>query len=219
MAMKKKFLGLALAAAIALPATGVYAAETASQNVGYKNVESDRANDTETSTTIDVNGEVLNANNQSGKIQVEIPTAMAFTVRANSTVDGPDYKVTNLGSNSIDISVSSFEPDAGSNIFIKTAEEIEQDTTTASGVASNAKLTRNYVSLTLNGSGGKKVDLGAVNQGVASTNKELATIAPSGVETITLTGAAGIKPDESGIDKTGTNGSFKLAFKITKAQP
>lgn len=212
MAMKKKFLGLALATMVALPATGVYAAETASQNVGYKNVESDRANDTETSTTIDVNGEVLNANNQSGKIQVEIPTAMAFTVRANSTVDGPDYKVTNLGSNSIDISVSSFEPDAGSNIFIKTAEEITQDTTTTS----NAIFTRNYVSLTLNGSGGEKVDLGKVNQGVASTNKKLATIAPSDVETITLTGAAGIKPDES-IDKTGTNGSFKLAFKITKA--
>lgn len=211
MAMKKKFLGLALATMVALPATGVYAAETASQNVGYKNVESDRANDTETSTTIDVNGEVLNANNQSGKIQVEIPTAMAFTVRANSTVDGPGYKVTNLGSNSIDISVSSFEPDAGSNIFIKTAEEITQDTT-----ASNAIFTRNYVSLTLNGSGDKKVDLGKVNQGVASTNKKLATIAPSDVETITLTGAAGIKPDES-IDKTGTNGSFKLAFKITKA--
>lgn len=217
MAMKKKFLGLALATMVALPATGVYAAETASQNVGYKNVESDRANDTETSTTIDVNGEVLNANNQSGKIQVEIPTAMAFTVRANSTVDGPNYKVTNLGSNSIDISVSSFEPDAGSNIFIKTAEEIKQDTTTASGVTSNARFTRNYVSLTLNGSGGKEVDLGAVNQGVASTNKKLATIAPSDVETITLTGTAGIKPDESGIDKTGTNGSFKLAFKITKA--
>ena len=212
MAMKKKFLGLALATMVALPATGVYAAETASQNVGYKNVESDRANDTETSTTIDVNGEVLNANNQSGKIQVEIPTAMAFTVRANSTVDGPDYKVTNLGSNSIDISVSSFEPDAGSNIFIKTAEEITQDTTTTS----NAIFTRNYVSLTLNGSGGEEVDLGKVNQGVASTNKKLATIAPSDVETITLTGAAGIKPDES-IDKTGTNGSFKLAFKITKA--
>lgn len=213
MAMKKKFLGLALATMVALPATGVYAAETASQNVGYKNVESDRANDTETSTTIDVNGEVLNANNQSGKIQVEIPTAMAFTVRANSTVDGPDYKVTNLGSNSIDISVSSFKPDAGSNIFIKTAEEIEQDTATTS----NAIFTRNYVSLTLNGSGGEKVDLGKVNQGVASTNKKLATIAPSDVETITLTGAAGIKPDASGIDKTGTNGSFKLAFKITKA--
>lgn len=214
MAMKKKFLGLAMAAMVAMPATGVYAAQDTIEttNGDTKTIEAvDPANNS-IGTTVDVNGQVLNSENKSGKIQVEIPTAMAFTVKANSTIDGPEYNVRNLGSDSINISVSAFERVAGSDINIKTKEEIENDESTQ-------ELTRNNVSLILNGdiNGNKtKVDLGKIAQGTPNATNALGTIAAGKTQKITLTGTAGKKADEDGIDKNGTNGSFKLSFKITK---
>ena len=81
MAMKKKFLGLAMAAMVALPATSVYANTT---KEGYGTVEFD---DKRThSHSVKVTGEVKTADGTAaaGKITVELPTAMAFMVDENS---------------------------------------------------------------------------------------------------------------------------------------
>lgn len=209
MAMKKKFLGLALAAAVALPATGVYANGTTSNGATHNLIQSASPQDQSVETTIPVNGEVLNRDNQSGKIQVEIPTAMAFAVKSDSEIEGTQYEVRNLGAASIDIFVASFTKSTG-NINIRTKTEISGDT-------GGTIYTRKDVSLILKGSANgtkKSVDLGEINQGQTS-EKQVATIPANDNQTITLTGTAG-KKEDSDLDKSGTDGSFNLSFRISK---
>lgn len=209
MAMKKKFLGLALATMVAMPATGVYANGTTSNGATHNLIQSANPQDQSVETTIPVNGEVLNSENKSGKIQVEIPTAMAFAVKSDSKIEGTQYEVRNLGADSIDISVASFTKSTG-NIDIRTAAEISGDT-------GGTTYTRKDVSLILNGSANgtkKSVDLGEINQGQIS-EKQVATIPANGNQTITLTGTAG-KKEDSDLNKSGTDGSFNLSFRISK---
>ena len=218
MAMKKKFLGLALATMVAMPATGVYAAGSTTTTQNSQTITSTNVGDTEASADVEVNGEVLTQANESGKIQVEIPTAMTFAVTANSKIEGPRYEINNLGADEIEVSVSSFTQSDG-NMTIHTADEITADSQSGS---SSANLNRSHVSLILNGNSkgnAKTVDLGKVANGELSldSQKQVATIASKTKQTITLTGAAGIKTDET-IDKSGTSGNFNLSFKIKKVQ-
>lgn len=224
MAMKKKFLGLAMAAMVAIPATGVYATGTASNNVNYQKVEGQTPDAQEVGSTISVNGEVLKGDNTSGKIQVEIPTAMAFTVDKDSNITGPEYEVRNLGSDNIDIFVTSFINDntsaKGNNLTIHPEDEITNANNTST--PENKKLDRSHVSLKLHGyadDAATAVDLGKINRGDKSGNK-VATVAPDKnvPQIIKLTGTAGNKADADGIDKNGTSGDFKLSFKISKGQ-
>lgn len=217
MAMKKKFLGLALAAAVALPATSAYAAGSTTTTQNSQTITSTNASDSEVSAEVDVNGEVLTKANESGKIQVEIPTIMTFAVTANSTIEGPSYEINNLGADSIDVYVSSFTKSDG-NMTIHTEEEISSDTAASSGAAA---LNRSHVSLILNGNSNgvaKTVDLGKVAKGQSSEiAKSVATITSKTKQTITLTGTAGTKQDDK-LDKSGTSGNFNLSFKIKKVQ-
>ena len=219
MAMKKKFLGLALATMVAMPATGVYAAGSTTTTQNSQTITSTNASDTEVSADVDVNGEVLTQANESGKIQVEIPTAMTFAVTANSKIEGPRYEIKNLGADNIDVYVSSFTQSDG-NMTIHTADEISADTSASSG---GATLNRSHVSLILNGNSkgtAKTVDLGKVAKGQAlsETEKQVATVTSKTKQTITLTGTAGTKQDTE-LDKSGTSGNFNLSFKIKKVQP
>ena len=100
MAMKKKFLGLAMAAAIALPASSAYAAN---------NTLTGNLNDTLTQD-VKVSGSVKN--NQgvapAGKIEVELPTTMSFTVDQAGTFQGVNYQVKNNSAVPISVAVSDF---------------------------------------------------------------------------------------------------------------
>lgn len=211
MAMKKKFLALAMTAMVAFP-VGVHAAGNASNGATYNLIESANPQDQSLITEIPVNGEVLNSNNKSGKIQVEIPTAMAFTVDKDSQITGPTYQVKNLGANDIELYVSAFAENSG-NMKIHTEQEIQDDILL--GVSS--LFARNHVSLKLTGNAGNSVDLGEVAQGnVLESQKKVADVgANGGIQNITLSGIAGKKSDAS-IDQTGTAGDFKLSFKIVK---
>ena len=106
MAMKKKFLGLALATMVAMPATGVYAAS----NTG--NTQTITGTDTSTLThTVPVTGSVTKSNGLAadGQITVELPTAMAFAVNEKGEFSGATYGVSNQSGCGIDIFVSQFE--------------------------------------------------------------------------------------------------------------
>ena len=217
MAMKKKFLGLALATMVALPATSAYAAGSTTTTQKSKTITSTNVGDSEVSADVDVNGEVLTQANESGKIQVEIPTVMTFAVTANSKIEGPKYEINNLGADNIDVYVSSFTESNG-NMTLHTAEEISSDTS-----GGTANLNRSHVSLILNGNSkgsAKTVDLGKVANGQlsAETDKQVATVTSKTKQTITLTGTAGTKQDTE-LDKSGTSGNFNLSFKIKKARP
>ena len=100
MAMKKKFLGLAMAAMVALPASSAYAAN---------NTLTGNLNDTLTQD-VKVSGSVKN--NQgvapAGKIEVELPTTMSFTVDQAGTLQGVNYQVKNNSAVPISVAVSDF---------------------------------------------------------------------------------------------------------------
>ena len=202
MAMKKKFLGLALAAAVALPATGVYADTTDTINIGENESRNHQ---------VTVNGSVLGKDGSvpAGRIEVELPTAMQFTVHEDGQLTGVEYTVNNSGSVPVQVLVSSFQKTEG-NITLKAEHEI------------NNELDRSNVNLQLNGvvdGQPKSIDLGDLD---SEGDKKILTVSNETSGVITLTGTAGKKELKSsdqqpeGIDKDGTTGKFSLIFKIQK---
>ena len=136
MAMKKKFLGLALATMVALPATSVYAA-------GENNIIN--GVDTQTYTqNVKVSGSVSNKEGiaPAGKIEVELPTSMTFSVDEASNFKGVEYNVQNRSSVGVDVLVSEFRAGDG-NITVKPKSELTRD---------KANLNRSNVYLELVGS-------------------------------------------------------------------
>lgn len=197
MAMKKKFLGLAMAAMVALPAAAY--ADTFQWDEGAtKDVE------------VTVSGSVKNANGLApqGKLEVELPVSMDFSVDQNGTFVGTSYKVTNKSQHNIGVSVANFsetDPNGGITIL---------STTEAGTIDSQG---RDNVIIALVGDNKKYVDLGEFS---AHKNKELIEVAANnGVGTIELTGKAGkqaIRDNSTVNNNTGVSETFKLVFQIKK---
>lgn len=211
MAMKKKFLGLALAAAVALPATSVYAAE------GYQTIQGE--DNATLNHPVKVTGEVKTADGSAaaGKIEVELPTTMAFAVDQNSQLRGASYNVSNRSGCDIDVFVSSFSKTKG-DITVKPMTEMDGESTLEA-------LDRSNVALQLTGKAEgkqKTVDLGKMM--TTGTEEKVLNIAKNSSETMTLSGVAGkmatVDPSDSatptGVDKNGASADFTLVFKIKK---
>ena len=208
MAMKKKFLGLALAAAVALPATGVYADTTIGGN----------QNDTFTHN-VTVTGTVSNKQGiaPEGKIEVELPTAMTFRVDQDGTFEGSDFKVQNRSSVGIDVFVDEFRTNSG-NIKVKKKTDL---------VGQETNFDRSNVYLELSGNDGgqtKTVDLAEVSELQQNENRrKILNVSGANTGLIQLKGGAGTSLDASstqddpqGIDKNGASGDFTLIYKIKK---
>lgn len=197
MAMKKKFLGLAMAAMVALPAAAY--ADTFQWDEGAtKDVE------------VTVSGSVKNANGLApqGKLEVELPVSMDFSVDQNGTFVGTSYKVTNKSQHNVGVSVANFsetDPNGGITIL---------STSQSSSIDSKG---RDNVIIALVGDNKQYVDLGEFS---AHKNKELIEVAANnGVGTIELTGKAGKAPiTQNGTvtNDTGVSETFKLVFQIKK---
>ena len=211
MAMKKKFLGLALAAAVALPATSVYAAE------GYQTIQGE--DNATLNHNVKVTGEVKTADGSAaaGKIEVELPTTMAFAVDQNSNLRGASYNVSNRSGCGIDVSVSSFSKTTG-DITVKPMTEMDDE-------SELINLDRSNVALQLNGTAEgaqTTVDLGQIMN--TGTETKVLNIAKNSSETMTLSGVAGKKAavdagrsgNPTGVDKDGASADFTLVFKIKK---
>ena len=208
MAMKKKFLGLALATMVAMPATGVYAAG---------NTQTITGNETSTlNHTIPVTGSVTKSDGTAaaGQITVELPTAMAFAVNEKGKFSGATYEVSNQSGCGIDISVSQFVQ-TKSGLTLKTTDELTD--------SNKNTLDRSNVSLVLKGSdkvGQKNVDLAKIANGAINdeAEKKVLNVAAGAQGSIALTGMAGTAEAEQGVDKTGATGEFNLVFSIKKDQ-
>ena len=206
MAMKKKFLGLALAAAVALPATGVYA-DTIGGN----------QNDTFTHN-VTVTGTV--ANNKGiapeGKIEVELPTAMTFRVDQDGTFQGSDFRVENKSKVGIDVFVDEFRTNTG-NITVKKKTDLE-------GQENNFDRSNVYLELSGNDGGQTKtVDLAKVSELQNENERKRLNVSGGNTGLIQLQGGAGTafdtgssKENPQGIDETGASGDFTLIYKIKK---
>lgn len=203
MAMKKKFLGLAMAAMVALPAAAY--ADTFRWDEGQpQNVDVTVTGSVKSSTGIA----------PQGKLEVELPVSMEFSVDQNGTFNGTSYNVTNKSQSNIGVSVANFsETNAQGGINILPISD--KDTIAAKG--------RENVIMALVGDNNQYVDLGNFN---AKKGTEILTVkGNNGVGTIELTGLAGkaaIGTDSphtpaNGVDNNaGVAETFKLVFQITK---
>ena len=204
MAMKKKFLGLAMAAMVALPAAAY--ADTFQWNEGAtKDVEVTVSGSVKSNTGIA----------PQGKLEVELPVSMEFSVDKNGTFKGTSYNVTNRSQNDVIVSVANFSEtnkQGGINILPTT----DKDTIAQKG--------RENVIMALVGDQDKYVDLGNFD---SHKGKELLRVkGNNGVGTIELAGLAGKaaigtesshNPANGVTDSTGVAEKFNLVFQIKKA--
>ena len=160
-------------------------------------------NDTETIVhNVKVSGTVTKSdgNSPAGKIQVELPTAMAFTVDQNGNFNSATYTVSNKSSVGISVSVSEFR-DTNQNSGI-TVKPISEDI---------SSLDRSNLHLALVGNNGKYVDLGDT----ITDSKELLDVKASNSSIIQLLGESG-KAEVQEVDDNGAKEDFTLVFKIKK---
>lgn len=202
MSMKKKFLALALAGAVAMPVVA-----NASANLVQNSDDTKPA-----FGNVGVTGVVESSTGQApaGRIQVELPSAMTFTVNKNGNVTVPNnYEVYNQGAKPVKVEVVGFtetNPSAGINIVNKS--------TFSSGTDQNH---RSDVALTLQGTG-SEVDLSSA---LSSTNTGVIfdSLAAGDRRQITLRAIAGTKADTGAGNETelsqGIDEDFSIQFKIT----
>lgn len=160
-------------------------------------------NDTETIVhNVKVSGTVTKSdgNAPAGKIQVELPTAMAFTVDQNGNFNSATYTVSNKSSVGISVSVSEFR-DTNQNSGI-TVKPISEDI---------SSLDRSNLHLALVGNKGKYVDLGKT----ITDPVEVLDVKASDSSIIQLLGESG-KADGQEVDDNGAKEDFTLVFKIKK---
>lgn len=206
MAMKKKFLGLALAAAVALPATSVYAA-------GENNIIN--GVDTQTYTqNVTVTGEVKSNQGTvaAGRLEVLLPTSLAFSVDQEGNFTNVDYSVTNNSPCAITVGVQQFsetnrKTDEG--IVLKNKDE------------DMSRLARNNVQMALVGDNGdtsskRYVDLGASETQNLTQVKDILDVPSNQTKAIQLLGAAGKNKGEDSTIQNGTTETFTVVFAVKK---
>lgn len=215
MAMKKKFLGLALAGAMTLSASSVYATGT---------TEGTQTINAEQNAEITVTGTVQNKEGKDPeRIEVVLPSKLSFTVDKDNRFLAPTngIEIDNSKSNvAIDVSVANFTGSTSlSDGLGKGIEVVPEDT-----FGNGASHYRNEIKLELSkiGSTTEKVDLAKVSSNTAEKNK-LGTIGVGSKGTVFLTGACGTKEvaednkeTQQNVDKDGAQAEFKLVFGISK---
>ena len=198
MAMKKKFLGLALAAAVALPATSAYA-----------NTTTITGNDTETLThDVTVSGTVRKSNGEApaGKLEVELPTAMAFTVDEEGNFNGANYKVTNRSAVGIKLSVAEFrETDPNGGITLNQVSGFNP-----------ADKDRANIAMSLDGNVDGNFTSVDLSQVTAGTEEDVLDVGANDAGILRLNGVAGTKKDNSNLESNGAKEDFTLVFKVKK---
>ena len=203
MTMKKRFLGLALAAAVALPATSAYAAD-----------KTITGNDTATlEHNVTVSGSVTRADGTAaqGKITVELPTTMTFGVDQSSNFTGCEFNVKNKSSVGVDVLVSELR-NANNAITVKSKSELTSNL---------SNFDRSNVYLELSGSVGGQattVDLSTAN---GISDQKVLNVGANSSGLITLNGGAGTKKYEDNlkagtVNENGASGEFTLVFKVKK---
>ena len=199
MAMKKKFLGLAMAAMVALPAAAY--ADTVQWNEGdTKDVEVTVSGSVKSNTGIA----------PQGKLEVELPVSMVFSVDKNGTFTGTSYNVTNRSQSKVAVSVANFteQNTQGGITILPTSEKANIDTKG-----------RDNVIMALIGDNNQYIDLGNFNKATDSVKELLVVDENNGVGTIHLNGVAGkqaITTNGNVSDTTGVAETFKLVFQIKK---
>ena len=160
-------------------------------------------NDTQTLTqNVKIDGVVSKSDGTipSGRIQVELPTAMSFSVDQDGNFISADYTINNKSSVPISVYVSEFRDSNNGGIKVK---EIEEDI---------SNLDRSNLHLALIGNDNKYVDLGKI----ITIPKLLLTINPKSSSLVQLLGEAG-KGSVVDVDEHGVSDEFTLVLRIKKS--
>lgn len=193
--MKKKILSLLVAGVVAL---GTAMPASADVIQGDKGASSTNAN-------VTVTGTVNKGNNEApaGRIQVEMPTQLSFTVMGDGTLNAVPFNIQNRGEDAVKVTVASFsETNTSGGITLNNDD---------SGLDSKD---RANVYLTLKGDNSSSVVLKSTG---TDTSTVLATIEKDATKTITLEGKAGKdKSSNTNLESNGTDEVFNLVFKIAK---
>lgn len=205
MSMKKKFLALALAGMVAMPvvanATTIQPNKTVSGSLTQQ-----PTSDLIVSGTVDRK----DGSAAAGRIQVELPTAMSFSVDKLGQFQGPtNFEINNSGSEPVKVEILNFSeglPNSGIEIVQKSSLEGQERTNG-----------RQKVSLALDYKG-TVVDL--YNSKNGQTQVLCNRIEPKTVETINILGNAGTSTAASaaGIEDNGASEDFTVKFQISYAQ-
>ena len=200
MAMKKKFLGLALAGAMTLSASSAYAAG-ATQQITVPDGSS-------VTQDVDVEG-IIRGNDGSlpaGRIEVVVPTSMEFTVDQNGNfIAANNYSVENKSSVPVKVEVASFtETNPNGGITVKGESYQIQPSSDK----------RSTVKLSLVGNETSLDGITLTHDGI-TTPKPLLTVQPNGVSGIVLDGEAG-QQNLDPQDAKGITEKFTVTFKISK---
>lgn len=208
MAMKKRFLGLAMAAMVALPATSVYAWD--------KNGDTLSGNESDIMTQdVTVTGEVKSSDGTvaEGRLEVILPTSMAFSIDQKGNFTNVDYKVTNNSPTAISVGIQQFrETIANGGIILKDKNE----------TSNMASLPRNNVQMALVGDNGgdsnkRYVDLGASETQNLTETKPLIDVKPKQTGIIQLLGNAGKSTSgETDELQKGMTEKFTVVFEVKK---
>lgn len=200
MSMKKKFLALALAGAVAMPVVA-----NASNNTGIITGTDSAPRTGQVNITGTVNTSQGTA--AAGQISVELPTNMGFVVHADGrleTANSGSYTVTNKGQNPVKLDITNFtDTNPNSGITVHSSTEF------AKGTKNRAD-----VKLTLRGNQ-SDIDLGSF---IGTTTE--ATVfdrieGNNATANMTLQGVAGTTSDST-VDNNGANDTFVATFKVTK---
>lgn len=142
-----------------------------------------------------------NGNSPQGRIEVEIPSSVNFTVdELGNFIIANNYNINNRGSCPVDIYVVGFrESKISSGIFIKQNNISSSDS-------------RNFVNLDVSGNIGNKVRL----YDSSNLNAKIGEIPSKSAISITFAGEAG-KAENKDIDDNGVSEDFTLKFKISKS--
>ena len=189
--MKKKLLSLLMAGAVVAGSTVPAFAQTYIDD------------DTQTiEAPVTVSGTVTNQTGgaPAGKIQVEVPTRLTFSVDQKGNFKAGQYSIKNSGAENIQVLVGDFQ------------EKIANGGITVKNHSTNlANENRATVKLALVGNT-EHVDLADL---ASKPDTAISIIPAGGSDNIRLMGAAGEQPD-NGVDQNGASEEFNLIFKIKK---
>lgn len=208
--MKKKLLSLVLAGAmVASTSVSAFAAtdKVVKEEGGTANVEISGVLESDSGAS------------PAGTISVSVPTALNFKVNKDGQLTGSKIKITNNGTDAVNITASRFEDKTpNSNITVKEPNNFDEVTEL-----------RDKVVLRIRGNGDKTaylktVEPGSNKTGIINDNGEdqssgiiISTIESNGEDTLTLSGFAGTSKLQGDEETNGLTDDFTLTLKVTKA--
>ena len=209
--MKKKLLSLVLAGAmVASTSVSAFAADKVI----------DSSDNSDATTNVTITGEILSddGDRPEGKFNVTIPTAASFTVNQSGNLQGTTIKVSNKGTQDIDVYAEKFiDTKNGTGISVVPEAQLKSSPRTSVSLTLEGNLNTLYLKSEADGENAGLYTDSALNvKATESSGKlKLANVQAQQEVPLTLSGKAG--GDNSTPIEQGVSNDFTLILKIKKS--